>query len=240
MNKNSKVSVVIPFYNCPYIDAALDSVLAQNYHNIEIIVVDDGSTLYTDKLFPYMDRIIYIRKNNGGTASALNQGIMAATGTYFAWLSADDLFHPDKIRRQLECLQRTGLSFSHTAYYCINEHGERSSEAVSIPFASRKHLLETLLTGCTVNGSTVLLKMEVFQKLGLFNENFRYTHDYELWLRILPYYNWSFIEEPLLDYRVHEAMGSVIHSEAQKKEIKRVQAKYRKQLLRLLRKENRL
>lgn len=238
MNTNARVSVVIPFYNCPYIDQALNSVLGQSYPHIEVIVVDDGSFMYTEKIDPYRDRITYLRKNNGGTASALNQGILAATGSYFAWLSADDVFHPDKIRRQLESLQHTGLSFSHTAYYCINEHGARLAEAISIPFSSRKHLLETMIKGCTVNGSTVLLHMNVFRKLGLFNENFRFTHDYELWLRTLPYYEWSFIEEPLLDYRVHEAMGSVTHSEAQKKEIKRVQDKYRKQLLRLLRKED--
>jgi glycosyltransferase involved in cell wall biosynthesis len=239
MNKKSKVSVVIPFYNCPYVDQALDSVLAQSYPDIEIIVVDDGSTLHVEKLAPYMGSIMYIRKDNGGTASALNLGIQAATGAYFAWLSADDVFHPDKIKRQLEALQSSGLSFNHTAYYCINERGERLAEAVNIPFQSKKHLLEVMQTGCTVNGSTVLLDMDIFRKLGLFNEAFLYTHDYDLWLRTLPYYDWSFIEEPLLDYRVHEAMGSVIHSEAQNKEIKRVQIKHRMQLLRLLRKEER-
>ncbi|MFE4714172.1 MULTISPECIES: glycosyltransferase family 2 protein [unclassified Paenibacillus] len=238
MNNKSRVSVVIPFYNCPYVDQALESVLVQSYTDIEIIVVDDGSTVHVEKLAPYMDSILYIRKENGGTASALNQGIKAATGGFFAWLSADDIFHPDKIRRQLEMLRSSGLSFNHTAYYCINERGERMSEAVSSPFVSKKHLLETMMTGCTVNGSTVLLDMDIFRKLGLFNEAYLYTHDYELWLRLLPYYEWSFIETPLLNYRVHEAMGSVVHSEAQRREIKRLQAKYRMQILRLLRKED--
>ncbi|MFC3748106.1 glycosyltransferase family 2 protein [Paenibacillus sp. GCM10012306] len=238
MNKKSRVSVVIPFYNCPYVDQALDSVLAQSYTDIEIIVVDDGSTIHVEKLAPYMGSILYIRKENGGTASALNQGIKAATGGFFAWLSADDVFHPDKIGRQLEMLQSSGLSFNHTAYYCINERGERLSEAVNIPFVNRKQLLETMMNGCTVNGSSVLMDMDIFRKLGLFNEAYLYTHDYELWLRLLPYYELSFIETPLLNYRVHEAMGSVVHSEPQRREIKRLQAKYRMQILRLLRKED--
>lgn len=108
MNQSPKVSVVIPLYNCPYVDQAVESVLAQSYPDIELIVVDDGSTLYTEKLAPYRDRILYIRKQNGGTGSALNMGIKAASGNYFAWLSADDRFHPHKIQRQMQELRRTG------------------------------------------------------------------------------------------------------------------------------------
>lgn len=238
MKKGSKVSVVIPFYNCPYVDLAVKSVQAQSYHNIEIIVVDDGSTLYTEKLAPFKNDIIYIRKKNGGTASALNMGIQVASGRYFAWLSADDLFHPDKIKKQMEKLQSTGTSFNHTAYYYINEQGERISDTISMTFSSRIHFIETMMMGCPVNGSTVLIEMDIFRTVGMFNINFLYTQDYELWLRILPYYEWSYIEEPLLDYRVHKEMGSVIHSEEQKKEIEEVQARHHRILSHLLRKDN--
>jgi glycosyltransferase involved in cell wall biosynthesis len=237
MNHTSKVSVVIPFYNCPYVDLAVESVLGQSYPDIEVIVVDDGSTLYAEKLAPYRDNIVYIRKTNGGTASALNLGIKASSGSYFAWLSADDLFHPDKIKLQLETILSSGTSFSHTAYYYINELGERFSGVISVPFHSRGDLIETMMTGCPVNGSSVLLDMNVFYRVGLFNESLLYTQDYDLWLRILPHFEWSYIEQPLLDYRVHKGMGSVIHSEAQNREIKRVQAEYHKTLSQLLRKE---
>ncbi len=237
MNHSSKVSVVIPFYNCPYIDESVESVLAQSYSDIELIVVDDGSSLYTDKLNPYRDKIIYIRKGNGGTGSALNMGIKAASGAYFAWLSADDRFHPYKIERQLQELRSTGTLFNHTAYYYINEQVERVSEVISVPFPDRRELIRTMMTGCPVNGSSVLLHMDIFRAVGLFNESFLYTQDYDLWLRILPHYSWSYIEQPLLDYRVHQAMGSVIHNEAQSREIKMVQAKHNSALAKLLRKE---
>lgn len=237
MNHSSKVSVVIPFYNCPYIDEAVESVLAQSYSDIELIVVDDGSSLYTDKLNPYRDKIIYIRKGNGGTGSALNMGIKAASGAYFAWLSADDRFHPHKIERQLQEMRSTGTLFNHTAYYYINERSERVSEVISVPFPDRRELIKTMMTGCPVNGSSVLLHMDIFRAVGLFNESFLYTQDYDLWLRILPHYSWSYIKEPLLDYRVHQAMGSVIHNEAQSREIKMVQAKHNGALAKLLRKE---
>lgn len=237
MKDGSKVSVVIPFYNCPYVDLALNSVLAQSYPNIEIIVVDDGSTLHTEKLTPFKNVVKIIRKENGGTASALNRGIRAASGAYFAWLSADDVFHPHKIQMQMLKLQGTGTSFNHTAYYYINEQGERLSETISMIFSSKTQLIETLMRGCPVNGSSVLLNMDIFRKIGMFNENLLYTQDYDLWLRILPYYEWSYIEEPLLDYRVHANMGSVIHSEDQTKEIEQVQAQHYEILSYLLQKE---
>jgi len=79
MSEEPKVSVIIPFYNCSYVDLAIQSVLNQSYPNIELIVVDDGSTLWLEKLTPFRDRIIYIQKDNGGTASALNKGIEVAT-----------------------------------------------------------------------------------------------------------------------------------------------------------------
>lgn len=232
-----KVSVVIPFYNCQYVDQAIQSILSQSYANIEIIVVDDGSTLWVEKLTPFRDKIIYLRKKNGGTASALNQGLKAATGTYFAWLSADDLYHKDKIKNQMEMMKATGTYFNYTAFYYINELGERISEPITMPFANRLQLIETMLQGCPVNGSTVLLHMEIFRILGNFNESLLYTQDYDMWLRILPYYQWSYIEEPQLDYRVHKEMGSAIHQEAQSKEIERVQARHQRSLRRLLQKE---
>ncbi|WP_151736640.1 glycosyltransferase family 2 protein [Paenibacillus tengchongensis] len=237
MIQQPKVSVVIPFYNCSYVDVAVESVLAQTYPHLEIIVIDDGSTLYAEKLAPYMDRIVYVRKANGGTGSALNMGIRVARGSYFAWLSADDQFHPHKIARQLVALQHTGTSFNHTAYYYINEHGARVSEPICVPFRSRSELIETMMQGCPVNGSSVLLDMNIFNKVGLFNEHFLYTQDYDMWLRILPGYEWSYIEEPLLDYRVHQQMGSVLHGEAQHKEISMVQARHAGVLAQLLRKE---
>lgn len=106
-----KVSIIIPFYNCQYVEKAIESALNQTYQNIEVIVVDDGSTKYIERITPYLDSIHYIQKKNGGTASALNTGIRYATGEYFAWLSSDDLFKPDKISKQLKFMKRCGSFF---------------------------------------------------------------------------------------------------------------------------------
>jgi glycosyltransferase involved in cell wall biosynthesis len=93
-----KVSIIIPVYNGEdFLSQAINSVLAQTYQNIEVIVVDDGSTDGTRQIIEsYGKKIIAIHKSNGGVASALNVGIQHATGEYIAWLSHDDIFYRKK------------------------------------------------------------------------------------------------------------------------------------------------
>jgi glycosyltransferase involved in cell wall biosynthesis len=102
------VSVVIPTYNRgAMVTAAVGSVLAQTIGNVEIIVVDDGSTDDTARLLaPYLDRIVYIRTDNRGIARARNTGMQAAQGDYIAWLDNDDLYRPFKLALQCGLLDR--------------------------------------------------------------------------------------------------------------------------------------
>lgn len=96
------VSVVVPTYNqANYLRSAIESVLTHDYPNIELIVVDDGSTDATPEVLrDYGDAIVLIRQPNRGAANPLNEGIRAARGTYVCWLSSDDAFLPGKLRRQ--------------------------------------------------------------------------------------------------------------------------------------------
>src|SRR5689334_22845299 len=107
---NPKVSIIIPVYNgSNYLHEAIDSALAQTYKNIEVIVVNDGSTDEgaTDKVaLSYGDRITYISKQNGGVSTALNVGIQSSTGVFIAWLSHDDVFLPHKIELQVDVMFR--------------------------------------------------------------------------------------------------------------------------------------
>ena len=101
-----KVSVLIPTYNRRrFVVDAVQSVLAQEYDDLEIVVVDDGSTDGTDSaLAPYRSSIRYIRTANQGPAMARNVGMRAARGEYIAWLDSDDLYYPFKIRLQAQLL----------------------------------------------------------------------------------------------------------------------------------------
>lgn len=103
------VSVVIPVYNgALYLEESLNSVLEQSYQPIEVIVVDDGSSDETpDLLERFSGRIIRIAQSNKGPAAARNRGITAARGQYVSFLDADDLWHADKLTRQIDHLQST-------------------------------------------------------------------------------------------------------------------------------------
>ncbi|MCR8868162.1 glycosyltransferase family 2 protein [Peribacillus frigoritolerans] len=236
----SMVSIIVPFYNCPYIDQALESLVNQTYKHIEIIVVNDGSTQYKDKIVPYLDKIKYIEKKNGGTASALNMGIKNATGNYICWLSSDDIFYPEKTEVQLDFMQRNRALFSYTSYHCINEKSEIITANLGINPPNRLELIKAMSRRNIINGCSVMIHRKVFNLLGVFDEKLPYTHDYELWLRVVQKFDIHFVPQPLLLYRVHMQMGSMKHANAITKEKSLVVSRHgdnmRQLLKRLLRK----
>lgn len=110
MNKEYRplVSIIIPVYNGGnYLKLAIESALAQTYKNIEVLVINDGSTDNdTRKIaLSYGDKIRYFEKENGGVSSALNYGITLMNGEWFSWLSHDDEYFPDKIEKQIKLVR---------------------------------------------------------------------------------------------------------------------------------------
>ncbi|GFN31021.1 glycosyltransferase family 2 protein [Paenibacillus xylaniclasticus] len=207
-----KVSIIIPFYNDPYINEAVMSAIGQTYPNTEVIVVDDGSTRHQEKLAPYLNRIHYIGKANGGTASALNYGMSLASGKYVAWLSSDDRFKSDKIAKQVAYMEATGARISHTDYDLMNEFGSVYETKVAPKYNSSKAFISTLLNGCVINGCTIMMTKELFVRMGGFNDQLPYTHDYEMWIRVvLAGIDFHFINESLTIYRRHPGMGTARH-----------------------------
>jgi glycosyltransferase involved in cell wall biosynthesis len=230
-----KVSIIVPFYNCPYIGQALESLINQTYASMEIIVVDDGSTQYTELIEPYLFRIRYIRKKNGGTASALNMGIKNLTGEYFAWLSADDLFYPTKLEKQIEFMQTNEAKISYCSAININPNKIQLNPPTGSEYPDKLHFLKDLSKKCTINGCTVMAKMEVFDEIGLFDESLLYTHDYDLWLRAVQKYEFYFLNEPLVLYRVHKEMSSIKFKSQIVKEVQKIRKKYERILNELIR-----
>jgi teichuronic acid biosynthesis glycosyltransferase TuaG len=222
-----KVSIIIPFYNCPFVDQAIKSALNQTYKNIEVIVVDDGSTQHVEKIEPYKNRIRYIRKANGGTASALNMGIRHATGKYFAWLSSDDMFVTNKIERQLAFMQSKGIRVSYTAFQTIDKDN-RSINQIHSKHMGQKRLIRQLMAGCPINGCTIVADIDLLKKVGMFNESLRYTQDYEMWCRLILQTNIYYLDEVLVLYRVHNNMGTAKYSHDVVKETEIVKKMYKK------------
>ncbi|CAN7578027.1 glycosyltransferase [Peribacillus frigoritolerans] len=205
-----KVSIVIPFYNCSYIDQAIHSALNQTYKNIEIIVVDDGSTIATEKIQPFLGRVLYLRKENGGTATALNHGIHAATGDYIAWLSSDDYFLPEKVFKQITFMQNNNAEVSFTNFDIINKNNQVVNPWFGERFSNIEYgVYQAFLLRNPVNGCTVIMKKNIMDKIGYFNPYHRYTHDYEMWFRLLVNgYKMYYLDESLTKFRQHDESGT--------------------------------
>ncbi|SDI12958.1 glycosyltransferase family 2 protein [Alteribacillus bidgolensis] len=239
MENLPKISIVIPFYNCPYIDQAIKSALRQTYLNREVIVVDDGSTQHTTLIKPFLNQIRYIRKENGGTASALNTGIQSSTGELIAWLSSDDVFLREKLAKQVKFMHETNADMVYTNFNLINENSVVFKKDVGLILTSKLDFFKQLQKSCPVNGSTVLIKKDIFSSVGWFDETLKYTQDYDMWIRMGVKYDLKGLNESLLNYRKHDNMGSKRFVEEQWKEIKAVQEKYKGILARLVQQRGR-
>lgn len=201
-----KVSVVIPTYNhARYLPYALNSVIKQNYPNLEVIVIDDGSTDRTAEVVkPYRSKINYVFKANGGTPSALNLGLSLSTGKYICWLSADDALIADKVSKQVRLMESdSGLGFSYTSYIVIDANSKKQYEVNSPYYPNKQEMVKKLMEGCFINGSSVMMNSSALKKVGYFDEGLPQAHDYDLWFRFLRHYPCGFLAEPLLAYRWH-------------------------------------
>lgn len=209
------VTIVIPFYNDPYVGQAVESALSQSYNPIEIIVVDDGSTQHAERLTPYRPYIHYLGKANGGTASALNHGIRHASGEYIAWLSSDDLFYRDKINNQVVFMLERNAWISHTNFNNIDMYSQVVKYRAGVSFERMIDFYRCFLNNSNpINGCTVMMRKELFCYIGLFDESLPYTHDLEMWGRAIQAgFSFHYLDEALVGYRWHEAMGTLRHQE---------------------------
>ncbi len=218
------VSIVIPAYNASnYLAKAIDSALAQTYDNIEIIVVNDGSKddgATRAVALSYGDKIRYIEKQNGGSSSALNEGIKNMKGEWFSWLSHDDLYYPEKIEKQLEYLSSLNLSGEEKHkhfFFCscdlINGEGayiKKISKAEGEAMAQKVASLEgneyliAEPTKYNFYGCGCLIHKKVFEEIGLFDENLRLLNDIDMWYRIYSAgYILHFLPKSLVMGRIH-------------------------------------
>jgi glycosyltransferase involved in cell wall biosynthesis len=200
------VSVVIPTYNyARFVGEAVESALGQTYRNIEVIVVDDGSTDHTqDVLRRFGGAIASIRKQNQGLSAARNTGIMHARGAYVAFLDSDDIWLPEKIALQMDAF---GGDCSVGLVTCggllMREDGEIYGSYSREPVAGRARLLEKLvMENFVAGGSDACIRRVCFDAVGLFDESLRSAEDWDMWLRITRRYGVRFLTQPLCKVRV--------------------------------------
>lgn len=197
--KNPLISVIIPTYNRGWIiKEAIVSVLAQDYLNFELIVVDDGSTDNThDILDSYHNNFLVLRQNNKGVSSARNRGLAAASGHFIAFLDSDDTWLPQKLSRQVDFFQS-----NPDALICQTEEiWIRNNVRVNPKKRHKKPsgmIFEPSLSLCLVSPSAVMIKKNLFEEVGLFDETLPACEDYDLWLRISCRHPVHLIDTPLI------------------------------------------
>ncbi|MBC8349819.1 MAG: glycosyltransferase [Verrucomicrobia bacterium] len=201
-----KVSVVIPTYDrIDTLPRSLDSVINQTFYDWELIVVDDGSTDGTDEMilrdYP---AVRFHRQENAGVSSARNSGVALASGAWIAFLDSDDAWLPEKLERQLSHLAKEPeLRLSHTDEIWIR-NGRRVNQPKEYA-KSGGYIYRRCLPLCSICPSSVLIRRDLFDEVGGFDETFPVCEDYDLWLRITAREPVHFLDEALVrKYGGHE------------------------------------
>jgi glycosyltransferase involved in cell wall biosynthesis len=196
-----RVSVVIPAYNAAWcVRRAVDSVLAQDYQDFELLVVDDGSEDDTTAILAsYGEVLRVVGKINGGLSSARNTGIAAGRGAYVAFLDADDWWHPSKLALQVALLDaRPDLMFCSTASEVRNLQGERLNDwCCGDPLNSTLESIFATNAFVAGSGSAVLVRREAFTRVGGFDESLRSLEDIDMWMRLATVGGYACISEAL-------------------------------------------
>ncbi|GAP13465.1 glycosyltransferase [Longilinea arvoryzae] len=209
-----KVSIIIPTYNSArFLPATLQSVLAQTYRDYEILVVDDGSTDDTPAVLqPYRYEITYIHQENKERSAARNNAIDQASGEYVAFLDSDDLWAPEKLKRQVAVLDahpEVALVYCQARY--IDENGQPTAfcgDWIDGPKGDELVIadyFEALLGGNVISGggSTSMVRRWMLNQVGPFDVTLNHGEDWDVWLRLSRLGPFAYLPEPLTSYRVY-------------------------------------
>jgi glycosyltransferase involved in cell wall biosynthesis len=210
------VSVIIPAYNSSaYIADAIRSVLAQDYDNKEIIVIDDGSTDSTPEILKsFGDKTTVLTQANAGPGAARNRGLKHAAGTYIAFLDSDDVWVFRKLRLQIDYLQdnrEIGAVYSNWLLWHADKEGQFVPPFVASVEKPAKLVQEDsgwiysrLLFECRLLTSSVVLRRSLLERVGLFDETLRRGQDYDYWLRTSRLSQIHKLDLDLVLYRIHQ------------------------------------
>jgi len=192
------ISVIIPTFNrSAFLKKAIESVLSQGYQDLELIVVDDGSEDDTPEVVANFDfGIRYIKQKNKGPGAARNLGIKNSKGEFIAFLDSDDWWEKDKLGIQFKAMQENpeyAISHTEEAWY-------RNGELLNQKQKHKKHqgyIFDKCLPICAVSMSTVMARREIFNEVGLFDEELPCCEDYDFWLRVSIGHKLLLVDKPL-------------------------------------------
>jgi glycosyltransferase involved in cell wall biosynthesis len=205
-----KVTVVIPTYNRAHLlRGCIQSVLAQSFPDLEVVVIDDGSTDNTSQVvstFP----VRYYRQENEGAPAARNKGLSLAGGEYVIFLDSDDILLVDAVAKGVAVLdEHPEVGFSYGKCYIIDEKGRTlgmiKSRLKSSCIRQGKEEIADLIFGNDIPPAAVMARRRCLEEVGGFAPAFHFgSQDFELWVRLAKRYAVAYIAEPLAKFRVHE------------------------------------
>ena len=204
-----KISVIIPNYNyARYLDQAIESVLVQSYENIELIVVNNGSTDNSlEVLEKYGDKIRLINQPNLGQSGARNSGLSLSSGEFIAFLDADDFWEPNKLEMQISLMNDA----TQLAYCGISPFKDPGNEKLQILLPKYKgsctnYFIDLPGASIVLSGeSTALFSRELLEKVGIFDAELNSTAGWDFFRRCSRLTNFDFVSEPLVNYRLHSS-----------------------------------
>lgn len=214
MKKKPLVSVILPVCNeCSFLQKAIESIINQSYSNIEIIIVNDGSTNpeVEEICLKYIDKIVYLRKENDGIASALNYAINVAKGEYIARMDGDDISYTERIYKQVEFLENNrDIDICGTNYENIDENDLVISRS-NLPLEDYEIKVQNIFQNSLCHPS-IMFRSDVFDNHLRYDESVK-AEDYELWLRLENKVKFANLKECLIGYRCNGSGVTKIHCE---------------------------
>lgn len=204
----TKITIITPSFNQGmFIEQTIQSVLDQNYQNLEYIVVDGGSTDNTLQILKkYEGKLNWFSEKDNGQSDAINKGLKMATGDIVAWLNSDDFYLPNAIQKVISYFENHKNAMWVTGdYKIVDEKGKRIQSFVqqyknilrSLPFRS------VLYMANYINQPSTFWRKSLLSEVGYINESYHLCMDYDLWLRIYKQYPLHTISSPLSAFRIH-------------------------------------
>ena len=217
------ISIIVSIYNSDKtLSKMIDSVLSQTYQDFELILINDGSS---DNSFNIMkdylekdNRIILIDKENSGLTKSLNIGLKRVNGKYISRIDADDIWKKDKLEKQIKFLETNNhYALVGTAYDEIDKEGKIMYLKQRTPLlTTNDNIINNIVKFNPFFHSSVLFRKEVLGTIGFYNEEFKYTQDYEFWVRIMSKLKVANLDEVLASRRYSENMISISKEKEQR------------------------
>ncbi|MEJ2610155.1 MAG: glycosyltransferase [Candidatus Thiodiazotropha sp.] len=227
------VSLILPVYNGEeFLAPCLESIVKQTYKNIEVIIINDGSTDNTHKIIeeykPKIENLIYINRGNKGLIASLNEGVNSSSGEYIARMDADDICSLNRIEVQVNCLiNNSDVTACGCSVIKINKSTEQIG-SMKMPLKYRQILVRAMFRSPIIHPTVMMRAKNISQYLpDLYSIKFLHAEDYELWARLLgDGHKVVNIKSKLLYYRIHEKSITISNSFDMKSKSHDVRSKY--------------